>query len=69
MSIFDTLESQVRSYCRSWPTVFDRAAGSWMYAEDGKPYLDFFSGAGALNYGHNHPKLKQALLEYSSVTA
>ena len=35
-----------------------------MYAEDGKPYLDFFSGAGALNYGHNHPKLKQALLEY-----
>jgi diaminobutyrate-2-oxoglutarate transaminase len=64
LSIFDTLESQVRSYCRSWPTVFDRAAGSWMYAEDGKFYLDFFSGAGALNYGHNHPKLKQALLEY-----
>jgi diaminobutyrate-2-oxoglutarate transaminase len=64
VSIFDILESQVRSYCRGWPTVFDRAAGSWMYAEDGKPYLDFFSGAGALNYGHNHPELKQALLEY-----
>lgn len=64
MSIFEILESQVRSYCRGWPTVFDRAAGSWMYAEDGKPYLDFFSGAGALNYGHNHPELKQALLEY-----
>jgi diaminobutyrate-2-oxoglutarate transaminase len=64
VSIFDILESQVRSYCRGWPTVFDRAASSWMYAEDGKPYLDFFSGAGALNYGHNHPELKQALLEY-----
>jgi diaminobutyrate-2-oxoglutarate transaminase len=64
VSIFDILESQVRSYCRGWPTVFDRAAGSWMYAEDGKPYLDFFSGAGALNYGHNHPELKHALLEY-----
>jgi diaminobutyrate-2-oxoglutarate transaminase len=35
-----------------------------MYGEDGQPYLDFFSGAGALNYGHNHPELKQALLEY-----
>ncbi len=64
MSIFDTLESQVRSYCRGWPTVFDRAVGSWMYAQDGQPYLDFFSGAGALNYGHNHPELKQALVEY-----
>lgn len=64
MSIFDTLESQVRSYCRGWPTVFDRAVGSWMYDEDGNPYLDFFAGAGALNYGHNHPVLKQALIDY-----
>lgn len=64
MNIFDTLESQVRSYCRGWPATFDRAAGSWMYDEDGKPYLDFFAGAGALNYGHNHPDLKQALIDY-----
>ncbi|HEU0086178.1 MAG TPA: diaminobutyrate--2-oxoglutarate transaminase [Pseudonocardiaceae bacterium] len=64
MSVFETLESQVRSYCRVWPAVFDRAAGSWMYDEDGNPYLDFFSGAGALNYGHNHPELKRSLLEY-----
>lgn len=35
-----------------------------MYDEDGKPYLDFFAGAGALNYGHNHPDLKQSLIEY-----
>jgi diaminobutyrate-2-oxoglutarate transaminase len=35
-----------------------------MYDEDGNPYLDFFSGAGALNYGHNHPELKRSLLEY-----
>jgi diaminobutyrate-2-oxoglutarate transaminase len=64
VNIFDTLESQVRSYCRGWPAVFDRAAGSWMYDEDGKPYLDFFAGAGALNYGHNHPNLKQVLIDY-----
>ena len=44
--------------------MFDRAAGSWLYDEDGRGYLDFFSGAGALNYGHNNPVLKEALLEY-----
>ncbi len=64
MSIFDTLESEVRSYSRGWPTTFDRAVGSWMYDEDGKAYLDFFGGAGALNYGHNNPLFKQALIDY-----
>jgi diaminobutyrate-2-oxoglutarate transaminase len=62
--IFEARESAVRSYCRTWPTVFDRAAGSWLYDEGGRPYLDFFTGASALNYGHNNPVLKAALLEY-----
>ncbi|QRP46693.1 diaminobutyrate--2-oxoglutarate transaminase [Amycolatopsis sp. FDAARGOS 1241] len=64
MSIFEELESEVRSYSRGWPVVFDRAQGSRLYSEDGKPYLDFFAGAGALNYGHNNPKLKAALIDY-----
>ena len=64
VNIFEERESAVRSYCRKWPVVFDRAAGAWLYDEDGRPYLDFFSGAGALNYGHNNPVLKEALLEY-----
>ena len=59
-------ESEVRSYSRSWPTTFDRAQGSTLYNVDGKPYLDFFAGAGALNYGHNNPVLKEALLDYIS---
>jgi diaminobutyrate-2-oxoglutarate transaminase len=59
-----TKESAVRSYCRNWPVVFDRAYGSWLYAEEGRPYLDFFSGAGALNYGHNNPVLKRPLTDY-----
>ncbi len=62
--IFERRESVVRSYCRTWPKVFDRAAGSWLYDEDGRAYLDFFTGASALNYGHNNPALKQALLDY-----
>ena len=64
LSVFETLESEVRSYCRGWPTVFDRALGSRMYDEDGHEYLDFFAGAGSLNYGHNNAVLKRALIDY-----
>jgi diaminobutyrate-2-oxoglutarate transaminase len=64
MSIFEELESEVRSYSRGWPVVFDRAQGSRIYDENGKAYLDFFAGAGALNYGHNNPVLKKALIDY-----
>ncbi|MFD5186160.1 diaminobutyrate--2-oxoglutarate transaminase [Streptomyces sp. NPDC058372] len=63
-SVFETLESEVRSYCRGWPTVFDRAHDSRMYDEGGHEYLDFFAGAGSLNYGHNNPVLKRALIDY-----
>jgi diaminobutyrate-2-oxoglutarate transaminase len=63
-SVFDELESEVRSYCRSWPAMFTTAAGSTLHAEDGRSYLDFFAGAGALNYGHNHPVLLEALIDY-----
>ncbi|MEW2451637.1 diaminobutyrate--2-oxoglutarate transaminase [Streptomyces parvulus] len=64
LSVFETVESEVRSYCRGWPTVFDRAVGSRMYDEDGHEYLDFFAGAGSLNYGHNNAVLKRALIDY-----
>lgn len=61
---FDTHESAVRAYCRDIPIVFDRANGSFLYDESGRAYLDFFAGAGALNYGHNHPHLVDALQNY-----
>ncbi|NMH99196.1 diaminobutyrate--2-oxoglutarate transaminase [Pseudonocardia acidicola] len=64
MTIFEDLESEVRSYCRSWPVVFDTAVGSRLTDVDGNSYLDFFAGAGALNYGHNPPALKKPLIEY-----
>ncbi|MFI7189912.1 diaminobutyrate--2-oxoglutarate transaminase [Nocardia nova] len=65
-TVFETLESDVRGYCRVWPTVFDTARGAWLRDEQGREYLDFFAGAGALNYGHNNPILKAALLDYLS---
>ncbi|OPC78463.1 diaminobutyrate--2-oxoglutarate transaminase [Embleya scabrispora] len=64
MSVFERLESNVRSYCRTWPAVFDCAQGARLTDENGRSYLDFFAGAGSLNYGHNNPVLKRALIEY-----
>jgi diaminobutyrate-2-oxoglutarate transaminase len=62
--IFERYESEVRSYCRSFPVVFSKAKGAYLYTEEGKEYLDFFAGAGALNYGHNNDKIKAALIDY-----
>ncbi|WP_338465759.1 diaminobutyrate--2-oxoglutarate transaminase [Novosphingobium sp. ZN18A2] len=62
--IYKRRESTVRSYSRSMPRQFDKALGSWLYSNDGGRYLDFLAGCSTLNYGHNHPVLKDALLEY-----
>ncbi|MCE2485612.1 MAG: diaminobutyrate--2-oxoglutarate transaminase [Desulfurellaceae bacterium] len=64
MRIFEELESNVRSYSRSFPTVFSEARWSTLIDENGNEYIDFLSGAGTLNYGHNNPALKQVLLDY-----
>lgn len=62
--VFASVESEVRSYCRGWPTTFETAQGPWLTDTSGTRYLDFFAGAGALNYGHNNPVLKRAVLDY-----
>jgi diaminobutyrate-2-oxoglutarate transaminase len=64
MNIFDQLESEVRSYCRDFPAVFDKAQGPYLYDVDRRQYIDFFSGAGSLNYGHNPPAMVQAICDY-----
>ena len=63
-SVFERYESEVRSYCRSFPTVFSKAKGSILTDSDGKRYIDFFCGAGALNYGHNNETIKRRVIEY-----
>ena len=64
LDVFDRRESEVRGYIRAFPTVFDRAVGSTLVDADGREYLDFFAGAGVLNYGHNNPAFTRALIEY-----
>ena len=61
---FEEYESQVRSYCRNFPTVFTTAKGPFLYDEEGKEYIDFFCGAGGLNYGHNNDYIKEKVVSY-----
>jgi diaminobutyrate-2-oxoglutarate transaminase len=46
VDVFERLESEVRSYCRSWPTVFQTARGSHVEDEHGRSLLYFLAGAG-----------------------
>ena len=64
MEIFQELESSVRSYIRSFPVVFDKAVNDELWDDQGKRYIDFFAGAGTLNYGHNPPCVNEALIQY-----
>ncbi|MGO2508372.1 diaminobutyrate--2-oxoglutarate transaminase [Vibrio hibernica] len=64
MNIFKKHESNVQCYANNFPVVFSSAKGCWLHTENGDRYLDFLAGAGSLNYGHNNPVLKRALLDY-----
>ncbi len=43
--------------------VIERGEGVWVYDVDGKKYLDCLSAYSALNQGHVHPKILNALME------
>lgn len=57
-------ESNVRYYSKHFKDIFTHALGSYIFNKDGRCFIDFFCGAGALNYGHNNPAFKQALIDY-----
>jgi len=63
-SIFHRRESNVRSYCRSFPVVFNQARGAILTDSSGKEYIDLLCGAGSVNYGHNPEPIKKALIQY-----
>ena len=62
VEVFENYESEVRSYCRSFPAVFTTSKVAIMKDENGKEYIDFFCGAGALNYGHTMTILRKRWL-------
>lgn len=78
MSVFDERPKEVHArYSRyvnhrfarvveliGFDKVFTRAEGSWLWDQDGNRYLDFLSGYSVMNVGRNHPRVKQALIEW-----
>mgnify|MGYP000197481759 FL=1 len=63
-TIFTQRESNARSYCRGFDTVFTSAQGSELCDADGNTYIDFLAGCSSLNYGHNDPDMKEALINH-----
>jgi ornithine--oxo-acid transaminase len=51
---------------RPLDVVVERAEGVWVYAIDGRRYLDCLSAYSALNQGHCHPRIVQALLDQAA---
>ncbi|MFA7460592.1 MAG: diaminobutyrate--2-oxoglutarate transaminase [Trueperaceae bacterium] len=65
-AIYQRRESEARSYCRRFPTAFVKASGAIMTDANGRDYIDFLAGCSSLNYGHNDPDMKAALVEHIS---
>ena len=47
------------------PVVLEKGQGVYVWDVDGKKYFDFLSAYSAVNQGHCHPKIVQALIEQS----
>jgi diaminobutyrate-2-oxoglutarate transaminase len=64
MRVFENYESRVRGYIRAFPVIFEKAEGAVLTDTMGKEYIDFFAGAGTLNYGHNNESACNAMIEH-----
>src|SRR5512142_3336130 len=61
---FISLEEQYGAHnYRPLDVVIERAEGVWVYDVDGRRYLDCLAAYSAVNQGHRHPKILQALVE------
>ena len=54
-------------WSRIFPIEAERAEGSYIYAMDGRKYLDFTCGIGVTNTGHCHPKVVEAIREQAGL--
>lgn len=62
--IYTRRESQARSYCRAFPVSFSKAQNATLTDSEGRSYTDFLAGCSSLNYGHNDPDMKEALIAH-----
>lgn len=64
IDLFEKYESNVRGYIRSFPTIFVKSKNATMWNQEGTAFIDFFGGAGSLNYGHNDPAINRAIIDF-----
>ena len=64
MDWFATYESDIRAYSRVYPAVFVKGDNARQIDEEGREYIDFYAGAGVLNFGHNNPEMTSAIVGY-----
>ncbi|HEY5506211.1 MAG TPA: aminotransferase class III-fold pyridoxal phosphate-dependent enzyme, partial [Coriobacteriia bacterium] len=55
-------EFHMHTYARK-PVMFVRGEGMRLYDDDGREYLDFVAGIGAVNLGHSHPAVAKAVCD------
>ena len=54
-------------WSRIFPIEAERAEGTYIYATNGKQYLDFTCGIGVTNTGHCHPRVVAAVREQAGL--
>jgi len=62
-SYIDTEEKYGAHNYHPLPVVLEKAEGPFMWDVNGVKYFDFLAAYGAVNQGHNHPRILKALLE------
>ena len=45
------------------PVVLERGEGVWVWDVEGRKYLDMLAAYSAVNQGHRHPRISEALVE------
>jgi len=63
MNVIETEARHVLQVYRRGQVVFERGTGAYLYAQDGRKYLDLISGVGVASLGHAHPGLAAAIAE------
>jgi diaminobutyrate-2-oxoglutarate transaminase len=61
-----SVESNARTYASSFQRTFVSGRGVRMFDAHGREYLDCLGCAGALPLGHQHPEVKEAILDFVS---
>jgi len=64
--IIKTTEGYGAHNYKPLPVVLSEANGAWVTDVEGKKYLDFLSAYSAVNQGHRHPKIINALIEQAN---